>query len=369
MTSPEDPRVRGDDWQERETAEREAGGPSRARGRPGPRTTPPLRPGRTPACAGTTPHGPLCSAQPREDPRVRGDDFLLRDESTTNTGGPPRARGRLPQRQADRLLVGRTPACAGTTTAELRLVTTIKEDPRVRGDDWRYANNETPDEGGPPRARGRLPGVSLDAGMERRTPACAGTTCARSPASPHPGEDPRVRGDDDPDAKAPKWEAGGPPRARGRRAVCRRRQREQGRTPACAGTTTAATRWRRGRREDPRVRGDDAQPVAHLHLGVGRTPACAGTTPRGWACRRPPAEDPRVRGDDTQNHDDHVHAQGGPPRARGRPPAPPADRGADGRTPACAGTTRPRSLDIWRETEDPRVRGDDSPAPEPPDGA
>ncbi|EFC83514.1 hypothetical protein FrEUN1fDRAFT_3413 [Parafrankia sp. EUN1f] len=164
-----------------------------------------------------------------EDPRVRGDDHCSGLGMSSSTGRPPRARGRRDEGcgdAGDAGGVGKTPACAGTTTRSATFPTSLTEDPRVRGDDIKNKGVEILNWGRPPRARGRPTG-HVPARLRRgKTPACA---------DPHD------------------W--GRPPRARGRLVRAQLVQGDPGKTPACAGTTGRRPGRRASRREDPRVRG------------------------------------------------------------------------------------------------------------------
>ncbi len=355
----EDPRVRGDDASSMRSTAPASGGPPRARGRRSRGQGRRARSGRTPACAGTTSAATTSPMRTPEDPRVRGDDSSRSTTLAPRSGGPPRARGRHRGARRGAGHGGRTPACAGTTSASCGTADGMG--------------------GGPPRARGR-PRVLPPPGRRRgRTPACAGTTSARCAATSATTEDPRVRGDDAEDERDLVGAIGGPPRARGRLGHQLDADVVAGRTPACAGTTRTGSGCPSGLAEDPRVRGDDRRPrlggagggggpprargrlggEAEPDLGEGRTPACAGTTTPSRAGPRRPAEDPRVRGDDAAIPVEGKVSTGGPPRARGRRHRHPAQAGAHRRTPACAGTTPIRPWPPRWTPEDPRVRGDD----------
>ena len=213
----EHPRVRGDDLDTITGRHNRAGTPPRARGR---RTHPwwPLLRGRnTPACAGTTATACGCTSSPAEHPRVRGDDpdFLRRFVDGQRN----------------------TPACAGTTWTTASPTMRSTEHPRVRGDDAITALVTVLQLGTPPRARGRLLQRQNAGRIRRNTPACAGTTRSVTHDFGDPEEHPRVRGDDFISIPMARRLCGTPPRARGRRkrGGCDVRWRRN--TPACAGTT------------------------------------------------------------------------------------------------------------------------------------
>ena len=208
--------MRGDDSGIPSPSSSIAGSPPRARGRRGRGGRRSATHGLTPACAGTTVKQPFRSTFQEAHPRVRGDDAAKGMESLTLEGSPPRARGRLTARKLDEIRRGLTPACAGTTTAQLVAAGVPRAHPRVRGDDRRRPGLQALGQGSPPRARGRR---GDRAGPGRRpglTPACAGTTSSPGSPSSSPRAHPRVRGDDTAGSARRNRQRGSPPRARGR---------------------------------------------------------------------------------------------------------------------------------------------------------
>src|SRR5947209_8031502 len=91
---------------------------------------------------------------------------------------------------------GKTPACAGTTYGTRSRARPIWEDPRMRGDDTGAADRGSAPQGRPPHARGRRDGPGRRLGSVGKTPACAGTTFAAAADCETRREDPRMRGDD-----------------------------------------------------------------------------------------------------------------------------------------------------------------------------
>ena len=256
-----------------------------------------VRPGLTPACAGTSDTHTVRAPNTWAHPRVRGDVRLASDSTVRNSGSPPRARGRRVRWAQASANLGLTPACAGTSGLTRRPGLSSRAHPRVRGDVHLYR------------------GVAL-----RRiglTPACAGTSKCRPCPQSLVGAHPRVRGD----VTARHWSvllgAGSPPRARGRHRPSLVSPARRGLTPACAGTSGAWIGELKMWRAHPRVRGD-----------VPRHPTAA---------RR---------------------RLGSPPRARGRRHGHDLDRPHRGLTPACAGTSRTNAAEIATRRAHPRVRGD-----------
>ncbi len=171
------------------------------------------------------------------------------------------------------------------------------------------------------------------------------------------------------------------PRARG--AAARRRQRASGRgtIPACAGSSSGAPATGAGRRDHPRVRGEQrsgprncgtsqgpsprargaGKAVTGPRISVGTIPACAGSrTGLSPTCPRT-RDHPRVRGEQRRPRPRTWLARGPSPRARGAVPLRRRDRRHPGTIPACAGS----SLDQFRQEArnrgpSPRARGADS---------
>ena len=196
---------------------------------------------------------------------------------------------------------------------------------------------ETP-EGLPPRVRGRHDSDRLERNPLGITPACAGTTEVCGGGGRESGDYPRVCGDDNQRRPAEAPTMGLPPRVRGRPPDGQFRGVGRGMTPACAGTTR---RWRprpAGRRDYPRVCGDDpaslttgsglwglpprvrGRPQGGLPCTVclGITPACAGTTIARMVRKLMCGDYPRVCGDDCYVGFSLIAFIGLPPRVRGR---------------------------------------------------
>ena len=156
------------------------------------------------------------------------------------------------------------------------------------------------------------------------------------------------------------WRRGSPPHARGRLTAIRPLLKCRRITPACAGKTGFFSASGPRAKDHPRMRGEDlsggvggaatagSPPHARGRLiaPFGRqlprriTPACAGKTMLKAIDVLRPQDHPRMRGEDCGGLDMGVEAAGSPPHARGRPGF--RTRGSSGCriTPACAGKTR-----------------------------
>ncbi len=148
-------------------------------------------------------------------PRVRGDMFQKSVGFCSNSGSPPRARGHDNNRLNAKHWVRFTPACAGTWGADTSAERESSVHPRVRGDMSIACSICTGKAGSPPRARGNVSLIGVEAVGRRFTPACAGTwPCLRGSALARPVH-PRVRGDMAFLDRGVYPKCGSPPRARG----------------------------------------------------------------------------------------------------------------------------------------------------------
>ena len=89
-----------------------------------------------------------------------------------------------------------TPACAGKTTARFLKRGSLKDHPRMRGEDVQPVLQSGEIRGSPPHARGRPSFTKYTSTYLRITPACAGKTQRfLQPFSPT-RDHPRMRGED-----------------------------------------------------------------------------------------------------------------------------------------------------------------------------
>ena len=170
------------------------------------------------------------------------------------------------------------------------------------------------------------------------------------------------------------------PRARGKPPRMAGVVMAGGNIPACAGKTVIDHPDSEGGGEHPRVRGENGQPekfyahprgtsprargklVCHPLIGFlqRNIPACAGKTGSPAGSKIEAEEHPRVRGENKSQTDSKPYANGTSPRARGKRELWHGTKTAAGNIPACAGKTRRVGILAARQTEHPRVRGENS---------
>ncbi len=179
----------------------------------------------------------MTSRNERDHPRMRGDHAAPGIARSIIRGPPPHARGPPDTDGVGGEVSGTTPACAGTTSGPCSKSGPDGDHPRMRGDHGAQGAAGGAHRGPPPHARGPQ-WVGLFRGdLIGTTPACAGTTCARATTFTTRWDHPRMRGDHSRLGVTPERAVGPPPHARGPRAPGTAPSSGQGTTPACAGTT------------------------------------------------------------------------------------------------------------------------------------
>ncbi len=273
--------------------------------------------GTTPACAGTTGRPTTAPGRSGDHPRMRGDHDLRGVHPSFGQGPPPHARGPRCRRHRQPDHAGTTPACAGTTEARTTRSGPPRDHPRMRGDHVAAPVLVLQSVGPPPHARGPHPWSGPGWAPAGTTPACAGTTHWGPGTRPWPGDHPRMRGDHSMRMFLHRRDEGPPPHARGPPSAARHESVNPGTTPACAGTTPRVRTWEVAGRDHPRMRGD--------HRGSGPH---------------------------------RIRRAGPPPHARGPRRVRVVEVGRPGTTPACAGTTVHHNDHANIKRDHPRMRGD-----------
>ncbi len=323
-----------------------------------------LHPGNSPACAGTTPPCGARASGPREQPRMRGDH-------------------QHPARR-DHACHGNSPACAGTTTSTRGTTFSTREQPRMRGDHTVSSSTGGAAPGTAPHARGPREAAAAEITASGNSPACAGTTDFRTSLYRSSREQPRMRGDHDVIYLQVEDLVGTAPHARGPPQHPGPVGDSPGNSPACAGTTSPCGVLLSLVGEQPRMRGDHPLECCRIPLAsgtaphargpprgicgvsrwLGNSPACAGTTPPRSTTATTCGEQPRMRGDHQGTPAYRIVNLGTAPHARGPRNSDGVYAGGVGNSPACAGTTTACDWFKSRGREQPRMRGDHSPLAE-----
>ena len=175
---------------------------------------------------------------------------------------------------------------------------------------------------------------------------------------------------------------GSPPHGRGPPGPRHARRGARGLTPAWAGTTPSTREASGSVRAHPRMGGDHSgrRPSQGCGLGSpphgrgpliaagafldggGLTPAWAGTTHHLMTSQPIVRAHPRMGGDHAPSDDVPADRAGSPPHGRGPPFLGVGQRGADGLTPAWAGTTSQWCPSLLQPRAHPRMGGDHVPS-------
>ena len=180
----------GENHRARQVRSKFAGSPPRVRGKQKLGGSREMADRITPACAGKTKKRTNYLVQPRDHPRVCGENSSFAPFIRCATGSPPRVRGKPhePRGQVDRHRI--TPACAGKTLSCRRQARPVQDHPRVCGENHSPRYLSKPPAGSPPRVRGKRRDDSQHRLLDRITPACAGKTFStglrRSAKEDHP---------------------------------------------------------------------------------------------------------------------------------------------------------------------------------------
>ena len=128
----------------------------------------------TPAWAGKSSSRHPCTGQARDHPRVGGEKFCRVRLCPMCQGSPPRGRGKVHLNQCHWLHPRITPAWAGKRRCTAACNGLCWDHPRVGGEKAPAAGHCSTDTGSPPRGRGKAVRLRYDTAAERITPAWAG---------------------------------------------------------------------------------------------------------------------------------------------------------------------------------------------------
>ena len=149
------PRVCGEKSNECVKPEIPQGSPPRMRGKVANTWLGRTNMGITPACAGKSRGTPFRRTSGRDHPRVCGEKSGFCQRSILHLGSPPRMRGKVRHRPWSQLPVGITPACAGKRSRDVAALQLGWDHPRVCGEKPLRVQSADSDTGSPPRMRGK----------------------------------------------------------------------------------------------------------------------------------------------------------------------------------------------------------------------
>ena len=194
--------------------------------------------GITPACAGNRTRAAKRGRGFRDHPRVCGEQRHGPHSRIPGPGSPPRVRETGgpgdPTGRAARI----TPACAGNSGWRIQKGDVMEDHPRVCGEQAGGYGHQNPVLGSPPRVRGTGFDGSNTLTVKGITPACAGNRPSMAPSENTVRDHPRVCGEQKTSGGKAVDIEGSPPRVRGTGGVHRQNPHTAGITPACAGNRT-----------------------------------------------------------------------------------------------------------------------------------
>ena len=131
-----------------------------------------------PACTGSRGSALPCSAPRRDHPRVCGEQVFLPLIKTSQKGSSPRVRGAGERVQRGRGDPGIIPACAGSRTSTLSPTASLRDHPRVCGEQLAFFLRCSASVGSSPRVRGAAHSTACGRPSCRIIPARAGSSRA-----------------------------------------------------------------------------------------------------------------------------------------------------------------------------------------------
>ncbi len=210
----------------------------------------------TPACAGSTTKSTSTNGPGEDHPRIRGEHFVSSIGLSADTGSPPHTGGALIVFLSPGLVLGITPAYAGSTVKLSAFGTNNQDHPRIRGEHTPSFSGYSTTRGSPPHTRG-TPHLCPAAGPRRGiTPAYAGNTGELYRPTPALEDHPRIRGEHRHRIPGPDCDGGSPPHTRGAPLISAQIIILWRITPAYAGSTGCAAFQARLKKDHPRIRGE-----------------------------------------------------------------------------------------------------------------
>ena len=176
----------------------------------------------------------------RDHPRVCGEKCGPLRWGPEMPGSPPRMRGKASRGGLILKDDGITPAYAGKSIQTFQFVQYHRDHPRVCGEKLSISSAHISQTGSPPRMRGKARMILIHVNGERITPAYAGKRTPKWPCFPRKWDHPRVCGEKLANSGASIYNAGSPPRMRGKVITYQLTPERSGITPAYAGKSVSS---------------------------------------------------------------------------------------------------------------------------------
>ena len=149
----------------------------------------------TPAYAGKSPAPAHTPTFRRDHPRIRGEKIISLFYLPRQGGSPPHTRGKVESTLAQYRKLGITPAYAGKSYLAFRTAYTNKDHPRIRGEKSGDMPMRSRTSGSPPHTRGKAASPTGYQRYLRITPAYAGKSKLEGRLVASLGDHPRIRGE------------------------------------------------------------------------------------------------------------------------------------------------------------------------------
>ena len=191
----------------------------------------------TPACAGNRHRARHIARSIRDHPRVCGEQLFRTAKTPCLPGSPPRVRGTAVSSSPTITAARITPACAGNSFHQSHKRGAVQDHPRVCGEQGPAGKQVLRPAGSPPRVRGTVRFLQQRRPFGRITPACAGNSFLQHPPERPSKDHPRVCGEQLGARDSTGKSMGSPPRVRGTVNFRLLQATKIRITPACAGNS------------------------------------------------------------------------------------------------------------------------------------
>ena len=214
----------------------------------------------TPACAGNRLIYKFCILGIKDHPRVCGEQSCKPLACYVIKGSPPRVRGTVLKDTSTLHMMRITPACAGNSYSGSFNRCWLQDHPRVCGEQCTSVGIRRIPIGSPPRVRGTVVVPMANGSTKGITPACAGNRISLRLRLATMRDHPRVCGEQDYKQDYSRAALGSPPRVRGTDFYHSHDFEHDRITPACAGNSRRRADRASCRKDHPRVCGEQIWP-------------------------------------------------------------------------------------------------------------